>query len=47
LPGVDAVISLSQPEYGIMDFDKRREIMTKGADMTARQLKTLTKKWGL
>lgn len=47
LAGVDAVISLSQPEYGIMDFDKRREIMTKGADMTARQLKTLTKKWGL
>lgn len=47
LPGVDTVVSLSNADYGIMDFDKRREIMTKGADMTARQLKSLTKKWGL
>lgn len=47
LQGVDSVISLETGEYGIMDFDKRREIMNKGADSAARQLKTLTKKWGL
>lgn len=46
-PGVDSVISLDTAEYGIMDFDKRREIMSKGADSAARQLKTLTRKWGI
>ncbi len=47
LPGVDSVISLDTAEYGIMDFDKRREIMNKGADSAARQLKSLTRKWGI
>ena len=47
LPGVDAVVSLDTAEYGIMDFDRRREIMNKGADSAAKQLKTLTRKWGL
>lgn len=47
LPGVDTVISLDTSSYGIMDFDKRREIMNKGADSAARQLKGLTRKWGL
>ncbi|QDK43821.1 alpha/beta hydrolase [Bdellovibrio sp. ZAP7] len=45
--GVDTVITLETGDYGIMDFDKRREIMNKGADSANRQLKTLTRKWGL
>lgn len=47
LQGVDSVISLDTSEYGIMDFDKRREIMNKGAESAARQLKSLTHKWGI
>ena len=47
LPGVDTVVSLDTSDYGIMDFEKRREIMNKGADSAAKQLKTLTRKWGL
>lgn len=47
LPGVDTVVSLETGNYGIMDFDKRREIMNKGAESAARQLKSLTRKWGL
>ncbi|QDK36250.1 patatin-like phospholipase family protein [Bdellovibrio sp. NC01] len=47
LPGVDSVITLDTSDYGIMDFDKRREIMNKGGDSAARQLKSLTRKWGL
>lgn len=47
IPGVDTVISLDTSSYGIMDFDKRREIMNKGAEAAAKQLKTLTRKWGL
>jgi len=45
--GVDTVVSLETAGYGIMDFDKRREIMNKGAESTTRQLKNLTRKWGL
>lgn len=45
--GVDTVISLETGNYGITDFDKRREIMSKGAESAARQLKNLTRKWGL
>lgn len=45
--GVDTIISLETGSYGIMDFDKRREIMSKGAESAARQLKNLTRKWGL
>nr|BFD65225.1 hypothetical protein HAGR004_02470 [Bdellovibrio sp. HAGR004] len=47
LPGVDTVISLDTSGYGIMDFEKRREIMNKGTDAAAKQLKSLTRKWGL
>lgn len=47
VPGVDTVVSLETANYGIMDFDKRREIMNKGAESAARQLKGLTRKWGL
>ncbi len=45
--GVDSVISLETSNYGIMDFEKRREIMNKGAESAARQLKALTRKLGL
>ncbi|MGZ3774474.1 MAG: patatin-like phospholipase family protein [Pseudobdellovibrionaceae bacterium] len=45
--GIDSVISLETGNYGIMDFDKRREIMSKGAESAARQLKSLARKWGL
>lgn len=47
LQGIDSVISLDTGNYGILDFDKRREIMNKGAESAARQLKSLTRKWGL
>lgn len=47
LQGVDAVVSLDTESYGIMDFEKRREIANKGAESAARQLKNLTRKWGL
>ncbi|MBO9668775.1 MAG: alpha/beta hydrolase, partial [Bdellovibrio sp.] len=47
LPGVDSVVSLDTSDYGIMDFEKRREIMNKGSESAARQLKGLTRKWGL
>jgi NTE family protein len=46
LPGIDNVISLDTSDYGIMDFNKRRDIMLKGADSAARQLKVLARKWG-
>ncbi len=45
--GVDSVVSLANSSYGIMDFEKRREIMGKGADQSSKLLKDLTKKWGL
>jgi NTE family protein len=45
--GVDTVLSLETENYGIMDFDKRREIMQKGQDSASRALKILAKGWGL
>lgn len=47
LPGVDAVVSLNTENYGIVDFEKRREIMQKGADSANKTLKGLGKRWGL
>lgn len=47
LQGVDTMVSLEAGNYGILDFDRKREIMNKGAESTARQIKTLTGKWGL
>lgn len=46
-PGVDAVIALGTENYSIIDFDKRREIMQKGADSANKTLKALGKRWGL
>lgn len=45
--GIDSVISLDTGNYGIMDFDKRREIMAKGSESAGRQLKNLARKLGL
>lgn len=46
LPGVDSIVSLDTGSYGIMDFDKRREIMNRGSDSASKQLKVLARKWG-
>ncbi|MNJ93473.1 hypothetical protein D3C87_111550 [compost metagenome] len=46
LAGIDAVVSLDAGDYGIMDFDKRREIMNRGSGSAAKSLKNLTRKWG-
>lgn len=46
MPGIDAVVSLDVGDYGIMDFDKRREIMNRGADSASKSLKNLSRKWG-
>lgn len=45
--GVDATISLATEDYGLADFDKRREIMQKGADSSGKSLRALAKRWGL
>lgn len=45
--GVDAIISLNTDSYSITDFEKRREIMQKGADSANKNLKALGKRWGL
>lgn len=44
--GVDTVLNLDSGDYGIVDFERRREIMNRGADSASRQLKTLARKWG-
>ncbi len=46
-PGVDAVVSLGTENFSIIDFDKRREIMQKGAESASKTLKALGKRWGL
>jgi NTE family protein len=45
-PGVDSVVSLDIGDYGIMEFTKRRDIMNKGSESAAKQLKPLARKWG-
>lgn len=47
LPGVDSTITLSTEDYGLADFDRRREIMQKGADSSSKSLRALAKRWGL
>lgn len=47
IAGVNAVISLGMDNYSIIDFDKRREIMQKGAESANKNLKALGKRWGL
>lgn len=45
--GVDEVITLSLDEYGLNDFEKRRDIMVKGSELSYNQLKKLASKFGL
>ncbi len=45
--GIDAVVTLNTDDYGILDFEKRREIMQKGSVSAEKALTTLVKKWGL
>lgn len=45
--GVDEVININLDEFGINDFDKRREIIVKGANLSYSQLKRLASKYGL
>ena len=45
--GVDEVVNLSLDDYGLNDFDKRREIMVKGSELSSNQLKKLANKFGL
>ena len=44
--GVDSTISLNTEDYGLADFDKRREIMQKGADSSDKSLRSLSEKMG-
>lgn len=45
--GVDAVLSLPLNEYSIMDFDRSRDIMLKGSDMSRTLLDSFLNRWGL
>jgi len=44
--GVDAMISLNLEDYGIMDLAQKREIMQKGADLSAKQIEILSQRLG-
>lgn len=45
--GVDTVISLKAGNYGMMDFTKKREIMSQANESAKSQVQELAKKWGL
>jgi hypothetical protein len=45
--GIDEVISINISDVGIDDFDQRREIMAKGAELSYSQIKKLADKYGL
>ena len=45
--GLDEVIEISIPDFGIEDFDHRREIMAKGSETSYNQIKKLAEKYGL
>lgn len=44
--GVDAMISLNLEDYSIMDLAQKREIMQKGADLSAKQIDLLSQRLG-
>ncbi len=44
--GVDAMISLNLEDYGIMDLARKREIMQKGSELSAKQIETLSQRLG-
>jgi hypothetical protein len=45
--GIDEVVSINISDVGIDDFDHRREIMAKGAELSYSQIKKLADKYGL
>jgi len=45
-PGVDAVISMDLDGYMITDFEKRREIMQKGAEDSKKSVESWARKFG-
>lgn len=45
--GIDEVVSINISDVGIDDFDQRREIMAKGAELSYSQIKKLADKYGL
>jgi NTE family protein len=45
-PGIDASINIDLDQYGINDFDKKREIMQKGAELSQKPLGVWGKKLG-
>lgn len=46
LASVDAVVTIDTAKYGIMNFEKRRDIMNQGAS-SFQQFKNLVRRWGL
>ncbi len=46
-PGVDEVISINMNEYYITDFNRRREILSKGREVSGKAIEKLMKKWNL
>jgi NTE family protein len=45
-PGVDATINLELDQFGLNDFDKKREIMQKGAEVSQKPLAAWARKLG-
>lgn len=45
--GVDLVVSLKSGNYGIVDFAKKREIISQANESAKTQVQELAKKWGL
>jgi NTE family protein len=45
-PGIDAVIPVDLDQYAVTDFEKKREIMQKGAEISQRPLETWARKLG-
>lgn len=45
--GVDEVVNIDLDQFGLNDFDKRREIMVKGSELSYNQLKKIANKYGL
>lgn len=45
-PGVDAIINIDLDQYALNDFDKKREIMQKGSEVSQKPLAAWAKKLG-
>lgn len=45
-PGIDAVIAMDLDAYMVTDFEKRREIMQKGAEVSQKSIESWARKFG-